>query len=70
MKVAVGLRRVAAGKRTSGRRAAQIAPMRFQNICIKNTRKKSTLIFRLGKKIFTQNHYFPIIIFRRIKKET
>ena len=25
MKVAVGLRRVAAGKRTSGRRAAQIA---------------------------------------------
>ena len=27
MKVAVGLRRVAAGKRTSGRRAAQIAPM-------------------------------------------
>ena len=26
MKVAVGLRRVAAGKRTSGRRAAQIAP--------------------------------------------
>lgn len=28
MKVAVGLRRVAAGKRTSGRRAAQIAFMR------------------------------------------
>lgn len=27
MKVAVGLRRVAAGKRTSGRRAAQIAYM-------------------------------------------
>ena len=27
MKVAVGLRRVAAGKRTSGRRAAQIAQM-------------------------------------------
>lgn len=27
MKVAVGLRRVAAGKRTSGRRAAQIAPL-------------------------------------------
>ena len=27
MKVAVGLRRVAAGKRTSGRRAAQIASM-------------------------------------------
>ena len=27
MKVAVGLRRVAAGKRTSGRRAAQIAGM-------------------------------------------
>ena len=27
MKVAVGLRRVAAGKRTSGRRAAQIALM-------------------------------------------
>ena len=29
MKVAVGLRRVAAGKRTSGRRAAQIAVMLF-----------------------------------------
>ena len=28
MKVAVGLRRVAAGKRTSGRRAAQIALMK------------------------------------------
>ena len=28
MKVAVGLRRVAAGKRTSGRRAAQIAIIR------------------------------------------
>lgn len=28
MKVAVGLRRVAAGKRTSGRRAAQIAPFK------------------------------------------
>ena len=28
MKVAVGLRRVAAGKRTSGRRAAQIASER------------------------------------------
>ena len=27
MKVAVGLRRVAAGKRTSGRRAAQIASL-------------------------------------------
>lgn len=27
MKVAVGLRRVAAGKRTSGRRAAQIAAL-------------------------------------------
>lgn len=30
MKVAVGLRRVAAGKRTSGRRAAQIAEMILQ----------------------------------------
>lgn len=30
MKVAVGLRRVAAGKRTSGRRAAQIAPGKFR----------------------------------------
>ena len=29
MKVAVGLRRVAAGKRTSGRRAAQIAAERL-----------------------------------------
>ena len=29
MKVAVGLRRVAAGKRTSGRRAAQIAVLPF-----------------------------------------
>ncbi len=28
MKVAVGLRRVAAGKRTSGRRAAQIAVLK------------------------------------------
>ena len=30
MKVAVGLRRVAAGKRTSGRRAAQIAKTRVK----------------------------------------
>lgn len=29
MKVAVGLRRVAAGKRTSGRRAAQIAQIKL-----------------------------------------
>ena len=29
MKVAVGLRRVAAGKRTSGRRAAQIAISKY-----------------------------------------
>ena len=29
MKVAVGLRRVAAGKRTSGRRAAQIAQIQI-----------------------------------------
>lgn len=29
MKVAVGLRRVAAGKRTSGRRAAQIAGVKI-----------------------------------------
>lgn len=32
MKVAVGLRRVAAGKRTSGRRAAQIAAFEQLNI--------------------------------------
>lgn len=32
MKVAVGLRRVAAGKRTSGRRAAQIARPPFYSI--------------------------------------
>lgn len=31
MKVAVGLRRVAAGKRTSGRRAAQIATFSFSS---------------------------------------
>ena len=30
MKVAVGLRRVAAGKRTSGRRAAQIAALKAE----------------------------------------
>ena len=30
MKVAVGLRRVAAGKRTSGRRAAQIAEIHME----------------------------------------
>ena len=30
MKVAVGLRRVAAGKRTSGRRAAQIAMSQYR----------------------------------------
>ena len=33
MKVAVGLRRVAAGKRTSGRRAAQIAPLSQRVLC-------------------------------------
>ena len=32
MKVAVGLRRVAAGKRTSGRRAALIADILFKTI--------------------------------------
>ena len=32
MKVAVGLRRVAAGKRTSGRRAAQIAGLPYLGI--------------------------------------
>lgn len=40
MKVAVGLRRVAAGKRTSGRRAAQIAYrftlMTYQNQLLRN----------------------------------
>ena len=35
MKVAVGLRRVAAGKRTSGRRAAQIAASAgFEELCL------------------------------------
>lgn len=34
MKVAVGLRRVAAGKRTSGRRAAQIAPLLIVGIAV------------------------------------
>ena len=32
MKVAVGLRRVAAGKRTSGRRAAQIAEIQITDL--------------------------------------
>lgn len=36
MKVAVGLRRVAAGKRTSGRRAAQIATDNAYNTIMKN----------------------------------
>ena len=38
MKVAVGLRRVAAGKRTSGRRAAQIAfcPFYYYNFFLLN----------------------------------
>lgn len=35
MKVAVGLRRVAAGKRTSGRRAAQIAPCGDNSVATK-----------------------------------
>lgn len=34
MKVAVGLRRVAAGKRTSGRRAAQIAAYQKYRNCL------------------------------------
>lgn len=38
MKVAVGLRRVAAGKRTSGRRAAQIATNKLHDGNKKNRR--------------------------------
>ena len=46
MKVAVGLRRVAAGKRTSGRRAAQIAEIRQNgsHITMKNRVTGKTVI--------------------------
>ena len=40
MKVAVGLRRVAAGKRTSGRRAAQIAIGRIEGVEANDRRQK------------------------------
>ena len=51
MKVAVGLRRVAAGKRTSGRRAAQIAGIAVfiffrQNLIIYNLLKKVYILQR------------------------
>ena len=42
MKVAVGLRRVAAGKRTSGRRAAQIAII--ENVEIRNVSKAIPIV--------------------------
>ena len=48
MKVAVGLRRVAAGKRTSGRRAAQIAlyiPLCFLLIVTSETKRGSSFVF-------------------------
>ncbi len=44
MKVAVGLRRVAAGKRTSGRRAAQIAPLPQKGLeCLLERTEKANL---------------------------
>ena len=43
MKVAVGLRRVAAGKRTSGRRAAQIAPEPGMVTTAKSYREKKDI---------------------------
>ena len=52
MKVAVGLRRVAAGKRTSGRRAAQIAVVDI----IRDLRQALPYCFcilRMSRSVFT-----------------
>ena len=57
MKVAVGLRRVAAGKRTSGRRAAQIA-IKVQNYPLDAIFEKK-LLFSIPFYIFRYEKEFP-----------